>query len=215
MNSYHYTNIFIKKFLLALLPVILLFAPTREVRCGELSGSLQDISDLADSRIEVLVFFEDYTPVLSKSSYNNMNRSELHKAGLAALKSRSNANINRFESSVREAGLKAGLIKEYWITSAALVELPASEVDRLAELEGVKFVAPDTTLALVDPVSISMSSGSSQGVGDHLYSIGADKLWARGLTGNGRIVGSFDTGVEGAHEVLNSSWRGNSADDNS
>ncbi len=215
MNSYHYIKTFSKKFLLALLPVILLFAPTREIRCGELSGSLQDISAMADSRIEVLVFFEDNTPVLSRSSYNNMNRSELHKAGLAALKSRSNTNINRFESSIREAGLKAGLIKEYWITSAALVELPASELDKLAELDGVKFVAPDTTLALVDPVSISLSSESSQGVGDHLYSIGADKLWARGLTGNGRIVGSFDTGVEGAHEALNSSWRGNSADDNS
>ena len=32
MNSYHYIKTFSKKFLLALLPVILLFAPTREIR---------------------------------------------------------------------------------------------------------------------------------------------------------------------------------------
>ena len=64
MNSYHYIKTFSKKFLLALLPVILLFAPTREIRCGELSGSLQDISAMADGRIEVLVLFEGNTPVL-------------------------------------------------------------------------------------------------------------------------------------------------------
>ncbi|HDS01245.1 MAG TPA: hypothetical protein ENO07_04420, partial [candidate division Zixibacteria bacterium] len=215
MNSKHSTEITKIKFLLALLPLILLFAPTREIQCGELSSSLHGISPaMNDARIQVLVFLEDDgVSILSKSSSNyNHSRSQLHKELFTELKSRSNANINRFEGRLRDSDLPADVIRTFWITSAALIDVPVAELDRLAGLEGVEFVAPDTTLALIDPVSISMSSEFSEGASEHLYSIGADKLWRRGLTGKGRIVGSFDTGVEGSHPALNSAWRGNSVD---
>ncbi|NIP42331.1 MAG: S8 family serine peptidase, partial [candidate division Zixibacteria bacterium] len=215
MNSKHGIEIHKVKFLLALLPLILLFAPNREIQCGELSSSLHGISSaMDDKRIQVLVFLEEDDAKFSAKSLSNhkLSRSQLHKELFSELKSRSNANINRFEGRLKDSGLPASVIRTFWITPAALVNVPIAELGRLANLEGVEFVAPDTTLALIDPVSISMSSGSSQGASNHLYLIGADKLWKRGLTGHGRIVGSFDTGVEGSHPALNSTWRGNSVD---
>ncbi|RME26231.1 MAG: hypothetical protein D6800_06635, partial [Candidatus Zixiibacteriota bacterium] len=36
--------------------------------------------------------------------------------------------------------------------------------------------------------------------------------WKLGYTGKGRIICSFDTGVDGAHRALNRSWKGNDGD---
>jgi subtilisin family serine protease len=207
-----------KKILLALLPLFLLFAPARDALCGELSGSLHTLAAAgADEKIQVLVFFDaEGSAGISKVMPNtNSGRSQLHKLTYDNLRSASDIYQCKFENTLEKSGINAGIVKKYWITPAALVELNVSDLESLANLEGVSFVAPDTTLALVEPVSISQAPQSVSGAESNLRAIGADKLWARGLTGKGRLIGSFDTGVDGNHPALSASWYGNIISDNS
>ena len=46
-------------------------------------------------------------------------------------------------------------------------------------------------------------------VGKNLKAIKADSAWAAGYDGRGRIVCSFDTGVDGMHPALSGNYRGN------
>lgn len=206
----------IKRFLTALLPLVLLFAPYKDVVCGELSGSLHTISQASDGeRVRVIVFLnsDNPQPAFKSAIAREMGRTELHKAVYNELKSESLRTSEKFERTIVNSGLNIDIFKNYWITDAALVEVDASQLDALANLDDVDFVAPDTTLALIEPASIEAAPASSEGASDNLRTIGADKLWARGLTGEGRLIGSFDTGVQGDHPALNSKWRGNYIDD--
>lgn len=207
----------IKNFTLSLfvsLSAVLLFTPPKAV-CGELSSSLQNgWMASPEERIEVLVFFDD-TDVNSNSEEAGLNRSGLHRKLYHELTaSATNAN-RRFEANISARSLEVDIKETFWITAAALVEVKIADLESLAALDGVSFVAPDTNLALVDPVTESEAPRMSVSAADNLKVIGADKLWARGLTGEGRLVGSFDTGVDGDHPALQERWMGNFVADRS
>ena len=201
-----------QKLILVLLPLVLLFAPFREVVCGELSGSLHAISQApVDSRVQVLVFFDtDNNAAFSKASLNqDLGRTRLHELTYNGLKNNSKYYSERFADELRDSRLDATVLENYWITEAALVEVNSFDLEALSSLEGVSFIAPDTTLSLIKPVDESPSISLSGTAGYNLHAIKADKLWARGLTGQGRLLGSIDTGVKGDHPALASKWQGN------
>ncbi|HSH00485.1 MAG TPA: S8 family serine peptidase, partial [candidate division Zixibacteria bacterium] len=50
------------------------------------------------------------------------------------------------------------------------------------------------------------------GVANNLAATGAPQVWAQGYTGKGRLICSFDTGVEGSHPALKRSWNGRDGD---
>ncbi len=207
-----------RRFLTALLPLVLLFAPIKDVVCGELSGSLQNISQAgSNERVRVIVFLNSVNaqPAFKVGTSGDLGRTELHKAVYRELKANSRRSSEKFARTADNSGLNIRIIKNYWITDAALVEVDASQLNELADLDDVGFVAPDTSLALIEPASIETAPSFSEGASDNLRTIGADKLWARGLTGEGRIIGSFDTGVQGDHPALSSKWRGNYISDKS
>lgn len=208
---------FIKNFTLCLfviLSAVLLFTPPNAV-CGELSSSLQNgWMNSPDERIEVLVFFDDnHTKNLADRV--DLNRSGLHRKLYRELNSSSAEAVADFKNNAFAGSLEMEIKETFWITSAALVEVNRTDLVNLAGLDGVSFVAPDTNLALVDPVSESEAPRMSASAADNLKVIGADKLWARGLTGEGRLVGSFDTGVDGDHPALQDRWMGNFLSDRS
>ena len=201
-----------KKFILVLLPIVLLIAPVSEVKCGELSGSLHNLSSSpVNETVKVLVFFKtDNQAAFSQTSLDqNLGRSKLHEITFNGLKINSELYQDRFESTLENSGLQATILEKYWITEAALVEVNSYDLEALSTLEGVSYIAPDTTLSLIKPVETFPSISLSATAGDNLHSIKADKLWARGLTGQGRLLGSIDTGVQGDHPALASTWQGN------
>ncbi len=211
MTKHASKNFRILQIITALLLLILLIAPVRDGICGELSGSLQALSNQsADQKIRVMVFFEEEEQVeaFKAQAANQLTRSQMHQALYGRLKDQSVRKLNDFSSEIANSDLNVLIIKNYWITEAALIEIEASQLNRLADVEGVRFIAPDTTLALIEPTRVMPAPSLSQGVEDNLVVVGADKLWDRGLTGQGRIVGSFDTGVEGSHPALANTWKG-------
>ncbi len=79
------------------------------------------------------------------------------------------------------------------------VDPPRAEA--LAAHPQVEDVQPAEQLSLIRPVSTAAAEyGGRTSWGIHR--IGADKLWAEGLTGKGIRVGHLDTGVDGDHPAL-------------
>lgn len=105
------------------------------------------------------------------------------------------------EGSVRE-------FKTFWITNAVLITATRSEIERIASRPDVEAAYENYPITLVDPVSIEESSSNTADRDRYLSVIGARDAWKMGYTGAGRIICSFDTGVDGDHPALLSNWRG-------
>ncbi len=104
-----------------------------------------------------------------------------------------------------------------WIASLIEAEVAVSELARLASRRDVAeiVIAPVvTSIAPVDPLPAPRDRTQTAATSAvHLQFINAPLAWAQGYTGAGRIVCSFDTGVEGFHPYLASSWRGLTTND--
>ncbi len=100
-------------------------------------------------------------------------------------------------------------LKPYWISNIIQVRGIASEIGTLTDLNGVHEIVADIPVELIDPVALSAAE-SAEGAADNLVTVGVRTLWNRGLTGEGRLVCTIDTGVDGDHPALVDSWNGQS-----
>ena len=186
-------------------------------RPPSLSPSLSDLvvnpDTPADSVIRVLIFLDrdhrDQTERAASASLEK--RSDLIRSTLRRLQGTRGANAQGVEQFLQQT--TTGEIKRYWITPAYAAEIPVSRLADLAALEGVRTVVPDTAVTLIEPVGESRAAGSSlaTAVSQPLQQLNVPYLWQQGLTGSGRLICSFDTGVEHDHPALASKWRGNTA----
>jgi subtilisin family serine protease len=109
---------------------------------------------------------------------------------------------------------KAGSIDSYkFFTSSrtVMVRTRTDNVGNLAKLPGARLVNLNHAVALIDPVDEKDSPAFSATAQSNsaLEAINIGSLWERGLTGNGSLICSFDTGIDGDHPALGSKWRGN------
>jgi len=204
-------------FILAVFFCGLLLA-TGELKAAFLSPSLEkqtknDIDIPADSLVPLVVFFADDTDIAAVARSPRMGRLPAvlrHKKVIDALRTKNRDAAARISDHIRRIYPDAG-IKEFWIAPAVALDFPAAELASLFAIEGIEAVYEDGSLEYMAPVDISMADKSAAAVSDHLNSLNIPELWSRGLTGHGRLVCSFDTGIEGAHPALSDKWRGHSA----
>ncbi len=114
-----------------------------------------------------------------------------------------------------EAALIAGKIisyKSHWITASFAVTLEEEEVEKLAKLQYVSEIVTPPSPQLIASIPISAAyrpvSGATGSVETNLESVRARAAWSRGYTGAGRVICSFDTGIDGRHQALRASWKG-------
>ncbi len=106
------------------------------------------------------------------------------------------------------AGDNIAEYKSFWITNAIYVKGDADYIRNLIENEDVEFAFENLDLVLVEPVFSEDAEDANEGIEPGLAVIGVRDAWRMGLTGKGRLVCNFDTGVDGTHEALQASWRG-------
>jgi bacillopeptidase F len=99
--------------------------------------------------------------------------------------------------------------KSYWIANVIYLRAQPAEIMRLASRDDVEQIISDFAVGLIEPVAKSTAAAAQTGAADNLVAVGARALWDRGLTGAGRLICSFDTGVKGDHPALAAKWRGN------
>jgi len=99
-------------------------------------------------------------------------------------------------------------VTRIWVVPALTATVQVAQLDSIATLPGVKKVVVDLPLELIEPVDSRVSSSAALSHTSHLDMMNVGALWNLGLKGQGRLVCSFDTGVEEAHPALTNNWRG-------
>ncbi len=101
-------------------------------------------------------------------------------------------------------------VRSFWVAPFYALTINPTDLDLIANLDGVVAIYPNVPLEAVAPVRVE-PSGSAAGIATELTALNVPAVWSQGFTGRGRLVCSFDTGVDGDHPALTNRWRGNSA----
>jgi len=169
-----------------------------------------------DSIVEVLLSFDgDLDAAFFKADPRHaaLGRTDRYRRVMNQL----TANRSEMEATLTpslETMRAAGQIEAYSFFTVAkivMVRTRANNLENLLQLTGVRLVNLNSAVSLVNPVAerdatVAQSSGT---LNAGLETINVRPLWARHLNGTGRLICSFDTGVDGDHPALAAKWRGN------
>ena len=203
--------------LLTLLLLGALSLSAQPAAAGALSPALEaQLSSLAqtaqDTSVDVVVFL--YRQVSSATADVLKNplakRTERLHAVLKDLhlpQASQTAEVRRFLGKRAE-----GDVRYLPLGPVLSARIPAADLPQLASLPGVKLVVENAPMLFNGPVEVRDASSLAAGASDPLELLKVRALWAQGIKGKGRLVCSFDTGVQGDHPALASRWRGNHAD---
>ena len=183
---------------------------------GELSANLSAKLNLlkVDEYTSCLVMMKDQVNTREmnlKLDPNLITRKMMHTVTLSALRSKAESSqtelINYLNQKTQDSGVKQ--FQTFWITNAVLVTAKREVIESIAARPEVEAVEENYPITLVDPVSVEKAAGGEVEKERCFSAIGAQESWKMGYTGKGRLVCNFDTGVDGHHPALSSSWRGN------
>ncbi|UCG62448.1 MAG: S8 family serine peptidase [Candidatus Zixiibacteriota bacterium] len=200
--------------ILVVMTVSLILAMLPSAHASNLSPGLQKaVAAGSDSTVEVVIFLDDddvRKDALGLSRMTELTRGQRIKSVVSRLRSYSAPNKSAILGFL--AAHATGTITEHWIIPAVRATLPLSAIETLSEFDGVKLIVENVAATYEPPAKISsVVTTSTAAVSTELVLLGVPELWKQGLNGKGRLVCSFDTGVEHSHPALASKWRGNHA----
>ncbi|MEZ4388284.1 MAG: S8 family serine peptidase [Candidatus Krumholzibacteriia bacterium] len=105
--------------------------------------------------------------------------------------------------------------KAYWLINAVMVTGSVDVIRELAGRNDVAVAEMDLIPELIEPIkSVTKGEKAERGIGiaPGIVAVGARRVWDElGIRGQGALIGSLDTGVDGSHPALSSRWRGTHA----
>lgn len=206
-----------KKLMILLMVIVVMIIVHRPVLSGQMAPELAAKISGAGAFDKIPVVITLKQPV-SKTNIKSDLQSNYH-----TFKARHLAGVERLkgEASFTQTGLLAALrqleqsdladnIKGHWIVNAVTVSLSVSELKNISSRSDVDIMYELPQLELVEPSYMSPSQPNllPSAPQPNIQMVGADSAWALGYNGEGRIVCSFDTGVEGGHPALKDKWKG-------
>ena len=118
------------------------------------------------------------------------------------------ALINYLEQQLSERDVFS--YKAFWIANIILVEARSEIINQLINNPEVAQLDIDAVLDWDKPTQRgNITTEEILSTEPGLKIVNADKLWALGITGQGRLLMGMDTGVRHTHVALNSRFRGN------
>ncbi len=186
---------------------------------GELAAPLTEAVKSApdDSLITVVIAFEkgESAGRLKKEIYSEYKSfAERYRAGLEKLKKAASEKQKETLEQLRtlEQKGRARNVKSHWIINVVTAELAAGELSRLVSRSDVAEIFEMPQVSLLEPEDGLGAPYSVGGVETNIAALKADSAWKLGLTGKGRIICSFDTGIQGTHPALFKNWKGHDGD---
>jgi len=212
MRGFHVVKVIAYAFLVVIIGV---FPAMAEVEISE-AVRLQAAQVPADSCIDMLLSFDndlDHTALKMSRMIHKPTRMSAYREVMDQLCLNRN-NLERDLTPFLERMKSLRYLQTYRFFTASKtvqVRVKASCVDSLSQLPELRLINLNSPVNLIEPVAEEAASFSAAGqlaqVG--LNAVQIHSLWNRGLTGTGRLICSFDTGVDGDHPALSSKWRGN------
>jgi len=160
--------------------------------------------------VSALVYLDDQVDIkaLSESiSQENMRFQDRHQLVVETLQTIATESqldiLTQIESLQKTETITT--VDPYWISNVIRVDATPSVINQLAKRDDVMHIYLNYPIELVAPVStgpVGEGSASRGGPEQGLIAIRADEAWSMGYTGEGVLVATLDTGVQGSHEAL-------------
>ncbi len=192
------------------------------LRAGEIDSELAVQLEQADPNevISALIYLNDRVDPSALTQQMDAHKAllaERHETIVRALQQKAQATQPQLVAHLNQ--LKSeGLIADFeafWITNLIRVDAVPDEIRALSErndVERVYFNYPIEGTRPVEPAGPQRRLGERQalagGVEPGIAAVRAPEVWAMGITGEGSLVSTLDTGVAGNHPALASRWRG-------
>lgn len=167
---------------------------------GVVSPQLQSEVNAAapDARIPVIITLTDRVDM---SAYTRQDLLQRRPALVSALRSLAAVKLIPLKRFLRN--LSPVRLRELWLINGIAVTLPASAIQLLQSFPGIASVRPDEVIQL--PEVLAAGAGPVEW---NIQAVNATAMWDLGITGNGIVVASMDSGVDAAHADLMGRWRG-------
>jgi subtilisin family serine protease len=136
------------------------------------------------------------------AQHRKLERKQRLRKMVREMRDTADRHLPRLEADVQALGGRQQ--KRLWAINGMAVKVPAARIARLARLPSVASIRYDTPMQAPDVGS----SGTAAPAEWNLTAVEAPALWALGHSGNGVVVASMDTGVDGMHPDLAAKFRG-------
>ncbi len=156
-------------------------------------------------RVAVIIRYRDQ---VNFKSFRDRKLSARRENFIRALRNR--ADIDQRQTRNLLAGMGARSVRELWLINALALEIPASAINALANLPGVRSVSLDRQVRLARTTVSGIAACGVSPAAWNIDAIRAPELWAMGYTGEGIVVATMDSGADNNHPDLTGSWRGGS-----
>lgn len=135
------------------------------------------------------------------AQHRKLDRKQRLRKMVREMRDTADRHLPRLETDVQALGGRKH--KRLWAINGMAVKLPAARVARLARLPSIASIRYDTPMQ-----APGVNSGTPAPAEWNLTAVEAPELWALGHSGNGVVVASMDTGVDGLHPDLAAKFRG-------
>ncbi len=187
--------------LLPLLLAILLLAGPVAGRSATVDEKLRARLDsaAAGAKLPVIVSLADK---ISPAAFRSVSTRQDRNALVGSLRRKAAGTQAPVKDFLRNRGV--GKIDSLWIVNALSIEAEPELIETLALRPEVLEIRLNGTVTAPE-VEVQQVAGEPEW---NIAAVGADLLWEMGLTGEGVVVATLDSGVDGNHPDLQSKWRG-------
>lgn len=204
---------------------------------GEIDQGLEEVFELSEPGevISTLVFLWEQVDVDGLVAQQNAERASLARRNEEVVRTlQETAELTQAdlvqELTLRQNGAEIAEFEPYWIANMIRVDATEPVIRELAQHPDVKLVYWNMPIGNIETVEDEKGDdvakdrlarsrrGLSQDVGGDSTALGgpeagidavrAPEVWSMGFTGEGVLVATMDTGVDGNHPALASRWRG-------
>lgn len=184
--------------------MILIFFCSSHSTAGTIDQELSNLlaSSNSNGSVDVIIEFSDSKnlPIAANLPLTiSNNREQLVKN----LVNNSNSSQKDVKSILGQLAIDA---KSIWLNNSIAATIPENFIPLISSLKNVVLIKPDRKIVLES----GATGGNPTQLDWNIISIGASDLWDVGVSGQGVIIGSMDTGVDINHPDLLTRWRGGS-----
>ena len=186
---------------------------------GEIAPGLetQILAAAPDELIGAMVFLADQVDVTGLDTSLHQEKAPLsvrHARVITDLQEKSRTTqgdlLDTLET-LQRAGRVQGF-KSYWLVNGVFVVATREVFYEIAQRPDVDMIEPELKAEFILPVEAKPSPNRNVGITPGLVSVGARRVWNElGIRGEGSLIGSLDSGVDGNHPALADRWRGTMA----